>query len=188
MPRVVASFALVAATSLLASSVLAEPLGQPAPGAPPAVSWSTDGSTLVPPPGYAPLSAPLRAPLSEQPVMRRRSTPMLVSGIVLSTIGTLGVAGGALLYSSGISQCKDAAKNTVMTGGQHASDTLVDPCLDGAGTSAIGVASMVTGGVFLLTGLPLAVIGGWKVRDETKASPVPRVAVGPGAVRATWRF
>lgn len=152
-----------------AQPAAAQPIAQPAPpppgygAAPPGYGQPPPGYGQ-PPPGYAPppgyyyqpppgyyAGAPLPPPVPKE----RNSTGMMVTGIVLTGVGVVGLLSGAILYS---------AANT-----QQTYDSL--DCIsseycnydDHEDEKVAGVALMIAGGAAIAVGIPLLVIGARKV-------------------------
>jgi hypothetical protein len=106
---------------------------------------------------------------------------MMVSGIVLSSVGLLGVIGGSALYSQPAvtydCSCIDA------------------PCDCGyqEGDNTAGTVLLVVGGVLAAGGVPLIIIGARKVPVEPEkkseaAALVPEIGIGPSSASLRWSF
>lgn len=146
---------------------------QPAPGQPP----PGYAQAPMPPPGYAPgygpppgYPVPPGAYPPPQPIEKeRRSTGMMVAGIVLTGVGAISLIAGALTYSL-------AAVNTTNDALSCSLNTTVSNCAkDHSGQQAAGAVMMVAGVAGIGVGIPLWIIGGRKVpvdrnqpRDEAK--------------------
>lgn len=92
----------------------------------------------------------------------RRSKGMMVTGIVLTSVGSLALLGGI-----GVTAL-DAS---------HGSDT------SGLLTVVVGVPMMVGSLLFAGAGIPL-----WVVGARAPAGPAPKVSVGAGSATLRWTF
>ncbi|MGK3984292.1 hypothetical protein WME99_14710 [Sorangium sp. So ce136] len=152
---------------------------QPTSGAA-AARPTTGGAALAPVAGRAP--APPARPLT-----RRRSKGMMVTGIVLTSIGAVALLGGGLALASTCS-------------GSGCDDSLDDPLGDDSldyveeedsGADA-GYALIIGGLVFAGIGIPLAIIGGRQVpvQPEKKAASAParspELVLGPRYAGLRW--
>lgn len=126
-------------------------------------------------------------------VMKRRSTGMFASGIVLSSLGGLSIAIGAAYFA--MESSTDASLQSAYDACEEANVILVESgaspgdCGSGPGEHDPwpGVAFLVGGVVGMAVGVPLAVSGGTKVPVTiTRAGiePVPGGAVA--VVRGTF--
>jgi hypothetical protein len=101
---------------------------------------------------------------------------MMVAGIVLTSVGALGLVVGGVL----ISQANNDATRTCVAGP-------CDPTNDDKRKLGIGVA--VVGLASLGVGIPLLVIGARKVPVEQQPTAwQPRLELGPTSGRLTWSF
>ncbi|XXY50648.1 hypothetical protein WME91_05840 [Sorangium sp. So ce269] len=125
-----------------------------------AAARPTGGAALAPVAGRAP--APPTRPLT-----RRRSKGMMVTGIVLTSIGAVALLGGGLALAS------------TCSGADCGSDPLGDDSLDYIdqedSDQDAGYALILGGLVFAGVGIPLAIIGGQRVpvQPEKKAASAP---------------
>ncbi|WP_438021712.1 hypothetical protein [Sorangium sp. So ce233] len=133
---------------------------RPTSGAAPPAS----GAALAPVAGRAP-AAPAR------PLMRRRSKGMMVTGIVLTSIGTIALLGGGLALASECSDPECASYGEEEEAGA-------------------GAALVVGGLIFAGVGIPLAIVGGRQVpvEPEKKAAsaPAPSLVLGPRYAGLRW--
>lgn len=74
-------------------------------------------------------------------------------GLVLSGIGAAGIATGGYLFASAGDPCGDIPRDEVPT------DREIGACQTGMNQKVGGVIGMVTGGAFLLGGIPLIAVG-----------------------------
>jgi len=101
-----------------------------------------------------------------------RSPAALGLGIALSSVGSAGLALGGYLFSSGSGSCDGISRSQIPTEAQ------IDGCRSGVNQQVGGVVSMVSGGAFLLAGIPLMIVGGTSSSDDSsaaKANDVPSV-------------
>jgi hypothetical protein len=148
--------------------------GPPPPGyGPPPPGYGPPG--YYPPPGpyyYYPPPGPYYGqpggPMAPPEPKERRSTGMMVTGIVLAGIGGLGFIVGVAVYSTAESRISDCAY--VYDYGAYGS------CDDDSDErQAAGIGMMIAGGALLAVGIPLAVVGGRKVSTKSKGQPEPEV-------------
>ncbi|WP_437302084.1 hypothetical protein [Sorangium sp. So ce388] len=153
---------------------------QPTSGAA-AARPTTGGAALAPVAGRAP------APPA-QPLTRRRSKGMMVTGIVLTSIGAVALLGGGLALASTCSGSDCDAGSF--------DDSLDDESLDyldeeDSGAEA-GYALIIGGLVFAGVGIPLAIIGGRRVpvQPEKNAASAParspELVLGPRYAGLRW--
>lgn len=159
-------------------------------------------------PAYADDAPPHRAPgveseetqVAELPreeapprVLKRRSTGMFASGIVLSSLGGLSIAIGAAVFA--MQGSTDASLQSAQDACESANDALVsagyppNDCGMGPGDHDpwAGVAFLVGGAVGMAVGVPLAVVGGQKVPVTiTTASITPVQGGAILGVRGTF--
>ncbi|WP_437874295.1 hypothetical protein [Sorangium sp. So ce513] len=153
----------------------------PAPAvAPPPATSAPPPATSVPAPAtgaaLAPVAGPVPAPPA-RPQMRRRSKGMMVTGIVLTSLGTVALIGGGLVLASADS-----------------GDTIGDELgyIDEGESEEDAGAALVVGGLVLAgVGIPLAIIGGRQVPvdPEKKAAapaPSPELVLGPRYAGLRW--
>ncbi|WP_437662754.1 hypothetical protein [Sorangium sp. So ce1182] len=152
-----------------------------APAGAAAARPTTGGAALAPVAGRAP--APPARPLT-----RRRSKGMMVTGIVLTSIGAVALLGGGLALAS------------ACTGAECDSDSLDDPLEDDSldyidqedSDEEAGYALILGGLVFAGVGIPLAIIGGRQVpvQPEKKAASAParspELVLGPRYAGLRW--
>lgn len=106
---------------------------------------------------------------------------MMVTGIVLSSVGVTNVALGALAIATAPEACLMTDESTSDFGGSSGDGCFKDPAF-----VVGGGAMMVGGGVLLAVGVPLWIVGASKPEHAPRA--VPAIAVGPRGGSATWRF
>jgi hypothetical protein len=166
------TFAL--SSSLLASTAAAQ---QPAPAVAqqpaPAVAQQPPPAAL--PPGYYPPPPAYAPPYGQQaygvPPLRanpRFSTPMMVSGLVMSSMGALLLAAGTFAWV-----VRDGIVCNTGTCGRHGGDTVM----------------MVVGGVSTLAGIPLIVIGARRGPAKPEESALaPTISVSPRGASLSFTF
>jgi PEGA domain len=148
--------------------------GGPALGPPPPPPGMVPGG--APPPAYygAPRQDAPSSPPEGTVVMKRNSTGMFVTGIVLMGVGGLTAIVGGLtmaVSSAGGSLCDDSG------GG----------C--GSGPSGTGIGILAAGGGLLVGGVVLTVIGGRKVPVQASASALTvQPLIGPGTLGMRGTF
>ncbi|WP_437805522.1 hypothetical protein [Sorangium sp. So ce1078] len=170
--------------------------------APPAGTSAPPASAAAPPPRFAapppraaapPAGGAALAPVAgrapappAQPLTRRRSKGMMVTGIVLTSIGAVALVGGGLALASACS------------GAECGTEEELDPFeedltyAEEGGEQDAGYALIIGGLVFAGVGIPLAIIGGRKVpvQPEKKAAsapaPPPELVIGPRYAGLRW--
>lgn len=159
------------------------PAGTPATPQPSAPYGAPYGA---PPPGaaLAPRAETVPPPPSTPPLTRRRSPAMMVTGIVLISVGALaGLTGGLIVAVC--SADSGACESTPTSTGFDEYDYLTteeDDDIQGTG-AALLVGGLIGVGV----GIPLTIIGARKVPVEPKkASIVPELLVGPQSAALRW--
>ena len=144
------------------------PPGYAQPGYPPP-GYAPPGYVLAPgygpPPGYGP------QPMA--PAMERRSTGMMVGGIVLLSAGGLAMVIGSSLALTSTSSC-----------------TFQGFCSSNDGAQAAGYGVLIGGAVALAVGIPLLIYGAKKVPAQPDATaPTARAWIGaPGGAGWRWQF
>jgi hypothetical protein len=187
------SFAVLAglAVTLAAASVGAQPVNQgPAvPGAtpsalPPPSAYGGAPFTMgpqasaYPPPGYF---MPFPPPLAPYTPMKRQSSKMIAAGIVLLSVGSVGLIAGPALYAAG-------AKDNFVFPPCTPDGFCPDPTSSkDSGLVAAGITSIVLGGLAVVAGIPVLVIGAKKVPD-TGTAFVPELRASPGGGALAWTF
>jgi hypothetical protein len=102
---------------------------------------------------------------------KRRSTGMMVTGIVLGSAGLLASVSGLVVV--GVCSRNEAGE----------SGSVGEDCDDNSVPAGVGIA--IAGGVGLAVGIPLIVVGAQKVPAQ-KAAAAPRLLVGPRSVALRW--
>ncbi|XYH92617.1 hypothetical protein ACMHYB_32665 [Sorangium sp. So ce1128] len=146
-----------------------------------AAARPTGGAALAPVAGRAP--APPARPLT-----RRRSKGMMVTGIVLTSIGAVALLGGGLALASTCSgsDCGSGSFDDSLD------DESIDYIDEENSDAEAGYALIIGGLVFAGVGIPLAIIGGRQVpvRPEKKAAsapaPPPELVLGPRYAGLRW--
>jgi hypothetical protein len=116
--------------------------------------------------------------------MQRRSTGMMITGLILSGLGAVSLFTGVAVYAAG-SSSDDCSYN-----GYGSS------CSSDSGAQAAGVGFMVGGLIGIGVGIPLAIVGGRKVPVDPQAQPapaeqaslIPQVSGGPRNIALRWHF
>ena len=146
--------------------------GYPPPGyGPPPPGYYAPG---YPPPGY--VMAPGAYPQEAFPQKERRSTGMMVSGIVLTSLGGLVTLVGSLVAVS-------SGSTTVTCDDTGCFSTRND-------STELGTGLIVGGLVSIAVGIPLIVYGSKKVPiDPAAAAPAAAKWIGaPGGAGWQWKF
>jgi hypothetical protein len=153
----------------------------PAPEAPP-VAAPAPPRAYLPPPVYLPYapppgwSPPVAANVPYTP-MKRRSPGMIATGVVLSSVSTVGViAGAAVVARAG------AGSGFECDFGCTSSSDL------GSAYKPAGIVAIAVGVAAGAIGFPLLIVGAQKVPDRETPALVPAVRVGVGQASAAWRF
>lgn len=148
---------------LLASTLLASTTALPARAEPP-------------PAPLAPVAAPATAPPWAAPLAgtARRSSGVMVGGIVLTSVGALAMAIGTGAYVDVVSSC------VVGTSGGQIFRT---NCDDGSGKLG-AMTALLLGAAGVVVGVPMWIYGSEKVAakpDDAPPRPAASVVLGPGA-------
>ncbi len=140
------------------------PPGYAQPGHPPPGYVLAPG--YWPPPGYGP--QPMQPPAATE----RRSTGMMVGGIVLLSVGGLGLVIGSSLALSSTTTCD--------FGG----------CSSSGGSQTAGYGVLIGGAIAVAVGIPLLIYGVKKVPARPDATaPAAAAWVGaPGGAGWSWQF
>ncbi|WP_437720006.1 hypothetical protein [Sorangium sp. So ce861] len=150
--------------------------GHAAPPPARAAAPPASGAALAPVAGRAPAPPP-------QPLTRRRSKGMMVTGIVLTSIGAVALLGGGLALAASSATDPDTGEPTDPFEEEFGYEE------DASATEA-GVALILGGVVFAGVGIPLAIVGGRKVpvQPEKKAAsaPPPELVLGPRYAGLRW--
>ncbi|WP_437901567.1 hypothetical protein [Sorangium sp. So ce124] len=167
------------------------PSGPPAPAGaaapPPSGATAPAGAAALRASGapFAPVAAHAPAPPAA-PLTKRRSKGMMVTGIVLTSLGTVALLGGGLVLASSSSCSGDSC-------GYDSSDPFADDeVYEEDDTEGAGVGLVVGGLVLAGVGIPLAIIGGRKVpvQPEKQAAsapaPPPELVIGPRYAGLRW--
>ena len=160
------SFFLPVALSSILLTGTAAAQQPPAAAAPPAAAL---------PPGYYPPPPAHAQPYGQQPhgvpplrATQRFSTPMMTTGLVLTSLGALVLAAGTLAWVT-----KEGVVCDTGSCGGHGADTVV----------------MVAGAVATLAGIPLIVLGARRVPVKQEESAlVPAISVSPRGASLTFTF
>jgi len=113
---------------------------------------------------------------------KRRSVPLLVTGLILGTLGTGTVIAGGVIYRDAVrseEECQHlAAQSSFTFGGMCAASGL---------GKVVAIPMLIGGTTFVAAGLPMAIVGSWPVPDKSTAR-IPEVRVGPTSASLRWRF
>ncbi|NUP11983.1 MAG: hypothetical protein HOW73_38545 [Polyangiaceae bacterium] len=74
-------------------------------------------------------------------------------GLFLTGVGTAGLAVGGHLFTAGDDACEGLSPNAIPTLAQ------IDTCIEGTNQQVGGIVAMVTGGAFVIAGLPVMILG-----------------------------
>jgi hypothetical protein len=135
------------------------------------------------PPGYFPAPTGTVAgysggppPLAQTPRMKRRSTGMMVGGIIMMPVGVITLLVGGVAYA-----IDTAPQYDPFSGETFAGNNGVE-----------GITTMVAGAILVAGGITLTVIGAKKIpaddNQALEACPVPRVKLGLGNAQLQWQF
>jgi len=113
----------------------------------------------------------------EAPKRRRRSTAMMVTGIVSTALGAIAVGVGGVVW--GDAQPQTICATDVVSHGELDLREEAE-CSGREGQSTAGIGMMIGGGAAIALGVPLLVVGARSVPVETK--------VGLGAASMRFRF
>jgi len=176
----------------------APPGATPPPGsgaAPPGYGAPPAGSGYgAPPPGYG-YPYPYYgyyggAPPPPPPRFERKSTGMMVGGILLTSAGIVGILTGAAMASTAGNQIDVYCESPVGGGGPFVCERRAD-----ATQLAAGYGVLIGGVVALGAGIPLWLIGGKRVPANDEAAPAAqppsasmRLLVGPSSATLDVRF
>ena len=165
---------------LLGSALLLAPALALAEDAPPAPSFVTTAPVYSRPSWVAAAPAAGSTPERLAPT-RLRSTGLLVGGIVIASLGTASLIGGAVMLD-------EAAHAGESCSGSGHCLPLLDSQLQRTG----GTFFTINGAFMVLGGAAMALAGGWQVPVSTRrsgsAAAMPAVAVGPGNATLRWSF
>jgi hypothetical protein len=113
--------------------------------------------------------------------MERFSTPMMVSGIVLTGLGVVGLFAGAFMLSESESNLECG----------YYGGTYVDSCADNEDQAATGTGLMIAGAVAAVVGIPLIVVGARKVPIKREPQPTalrPDIRISHRTASLRWTF
>ena len=159
---------------LLASSLLSMVASRPALADPPPAPLTPSAAPLAPaaaPAAYPIMPATWSAPLAGT---RRRSSGAMVGGIVLTSLGALGMAIGTAAYVEAVGSCSE-----VNVGG-----ALVRKDCDNSGAKLFGMAMLLGSASGVGLGVPLWIYGSEKVAlspDTEAPIRAAAVVVGPAS-------
>jgi hypothetical protein len=168
---------LVVAATLVAVPAAAQdaPADAPAGAAP-----AAEPPVPSPPVGFEPVAAPA-SPVSTwtpPPPRERRSTAMMVTGIVSGALGVLAAGAGSAMYvASDAQQCVVGGTGADTLDLRTSADCRRDETLRTG-----GLALMIGGGAAVALGLPLIIIGARRVPVTTG------LRLGPGTATLVGRF
>ena len=157
---------------LLASSLLSMVTARPARADPPPAPLPPPAAPLVPyaaPAAYPSAPAQGAAPLAGT---RRRSSGAMIGGILLTSVGAIGMAVGTAIYVTAVGNCTE-----VNIGG-----TLVRDECNNSAAKLSGMAVLLSGATAAAAGVPLWIYGSEKVAISPAEDPLihaASVVVGP---------
>ena len=160
-------------------------LAQAAPAAPAPLP---DGATVVVVPA-APAYAPpppvwYAAPTPDPIIMRRRSSKLMIAGLVMIPVGLAMAIGGGVWASNVADETSNCAPRSQES---WASGIAAAFCgIDRAMGSAVTYSLAITGGAIGLSGVVMAITGGTMV--PAKPGWRPAVSVGAGSASLRWTF
>jgi hypothetical protein len=128
-------------------------------------------------------------PLPPQPTTRRRSAPMMISGIVLTGVGGMFAIVGLVYWGMGSLACSDSTS----TSDGSSCATELKAIRNAGRVMAVG------GGIMATVGIPLIIVGAKRVpltdaNDGTSTAaahryaPQAEVVIGPGALSLRGSF
>jgi hypothetical protein len=103
-----------------------------------------------------------------------RSPGLFGAGLFMTGAGAVGLGVGAHFFSQGSGACDGISETTIPTVAD------LEGCKTGVIEQVGGAVGMITGGAFVLIGVPLMIVGG--TSDDPEA---PQVAVSIGPSRAS---
>ncbi len=168
----------------------------PAPAPPPAPA----APVLAPVPSYGPMAAPVYPPrgghgAGDVPEVRqRRSTGLMVTGIVLMGVGAVSMAaGGALFAAGGGGDYDDCVEYSDYDYESGYYETDSSGCGGNSTMKTAGIGMLIGGGSAIGLGLFFTIFGASKkggaaASATSPATSVPDVAVGLGSARLRWAF
>lgn len=179
-PEAAPTPAVVAPVAAEAPAIAATPEAQPAAPAAASAEPGTPAATTTPAaatPAATPAPALAVEPLPEQPKLVRKSKPLMVTGIILSSVAPVALLAALAARNSQI-DCDDALARTYP---DHVVPAYaryeVERCDDYTTTMyAFGIA----GGVMLAAGVPMIFYGARMVPNPA-AAPAPRASLTPWA-------
>ncbi len=112
-------------------------------------------------------------PKSGESSARRRSTPLMVSGLVLAGLGGVSAIYGIAVLAGDQNKCLPLAT--------------AEEC-DRQTQDAVGIVLTIAGGALVATGIPLAVVGGSRVAVPAPDATKAELLIGPtgGALRVRF--
>ncbi len=136
-----------------------------------------------PPLPLTPHAAPVVAPAWASPLAgtRRRSSDVMVLGVVLASFGALGMLSGTAVYVQAVGGC-----STTTVGGN-----LIRNNCDNGTAKGVGMTMLLVGSVAAAVGVPLWVYGGEKVAStepDLARAPAAALVVNPGGATFAVSF
>ena len=157
---------------LLASSLLALAPARPALADPPPAPLPIPPAALAPSAAPAPFGAALAG-------TRRRSTSAMVGGILLTSLGTVGMAMGTAIYVGAVGGCAEA----------NVGGSIVRDGCEISGAKLTGMTVLLVGAASAAVGVPLWIYGSEKVALTPKdEEPIHAAAVVVGPASAALRL
>ena len=184
------------------------PYGPPGYGPPPPGYGPPPGYYY--PPGYYGPPPEQPEPPEPPPPFRRKSTGMMVSGIVLTGLGGANLLAGAVVTAAArplaeeSRSCQDTYYTYPSLNGPSDNYVPSNSCVDDLERDyrVGGIIALVAGGVLAGVGIPLLVVGAEKIPNDQAPGPegdpaaepspvqafIPRLDVGTSDVRLRWDF
>lgn len=113
-----------------------------------------------------------RAVLAQEDSGGMESPGIFALGLVFSGIGIGGLAAGGYFFNEGEGACDNISTTSIPSAAQ------IDTCKTGFIQQVGGAAGMVSGGIFLIAGIPMIVVGA--TPEDAPRQPPPRYTFQAG--------
>lgn len=181
------TFLLVVAAVAVPATSRADGPPAPAPQPAPAASGYYAPPPYYPPPGYYPPPPGgywMPGPPPEEAGTKRRSTGMMVTGIVFASLGAANAIAGAVMMAAAPKRCMVAEAD--FGGG----GSFNDGCEPDPGFIVVGGVTMAAGGALLAIGIPLWIVGARtpSPNPPERSAARPTLLVGPRSAGVRFAF